>query len=298
MKKIILIVLLFCSIIHTAQSPVKTNLTKTSKVQNTKGKYQSARTQNLVSSLSHDTCLNKKFSIVIYILMDTLLPSQPGYPGIGIANPANISLLMQEVNAAFAPICVSFEHCKTVYVQQFCGTNWKKSITEPLVTSSYYTDKTINLYLIPNDSLDLGYTNTEKEGYTYAPTLTNLNTPRKDLIVMEQQMILQANGAILMHLLGHFFGLTHTFEEYTSTTIPPATSLELVDGSNCTTNGDGFCDTEADPGSQSIVTDANGQLYIHPIDNYMSYYTWRCRYSQQQYNKMAYTIATKRLYLH
>ncbi|MBL7930263.1 MAG: hypothetical protein JNL60_00090, partial [Bacteroidia bacterium] len=222
----------------------------------------------------------------------------PGYPGVGAATPGNLSFMMQKVNEAFAPICVSFEHCKTFYVQKFCGSNWKKSITEPLVTAEYYTDKTINLYLVPDDSLDQGYTNTEKEGYTYAPTLTNLNTPRKDLIVMMHQQVLQGNGAILVHLLGHYFGLPHTFDEYTSTTTPPAVSLELVDGSNCTTNGDGFCDTEADPGQLTVQTDANGQLYMHPVDNFMSYYSFRCRFSQQQYNHMAYTIATKRLYLH
>ena len=47
---------------------------------------------------------------------------------------------------------------------------------------------------------------------------------------------------ILAHELGHALGLPHT-HGYTNT----GTTTELVDGSNCTTNGDRFCDTPADP---------------------------------------------------
>ncbi|MBL7933451.1 MAG: hypothetical protein JNL60_16210, partial [Bacteroidia bacterium] len=89
MKKITLIVLLFCSIICSAQNSKKTLPSKTSTAKNVKGKYQSAQTQNLVNTLSHDTCLNKKFSVVIYVLMDTVVASQPGYPGVGAATPGN-----------------------------------------------------------------------------------------------------------------------------------------------------------------------------------------------------------------
>lgn len=302
MKNFIFISLLFCFSFSKAQNQAKTGTPGQTKVQKNaaggKGKYQPATTQNLVNTMIHDTCLNKKFSLVFYIILDTIMPSQPNYPGVGLATPGNISMIVNNVNQAFKPICVSFEHCSTTLINNFTATNWKKSITEPIATSNWYTDNTINIYLVNDDSLDLGYGNSEKEGYTYEPSASNLANPLKNVIVMEKTQLMQGSGAIFIHLLGHFFGLTHTFEEYTSTASPPATSLELADGSNCTTNGDGFCDTEADPGLTTILTDANGQLYIHPIDNYMSYYTFRCRFSQEQYNRMAYIIATKRMYLH
>lgn len=297
MKKFAPIVLLFFALQVPAQSTLKQEVTKPQLPAKT-AKYQASQTQNLANTTLHDTCLNKQFSLVFYILLDTIVPGNPGYPGVGMATPTNIASIVNTVNDVFKPICVSFGNCSTVYIQNFQKGKWRKSITEPIVTGNYYTENTINIYLTQTDSLDLGFTNTEKEGYTYPPTPANLANPMKNVIVLEKGQLLQGNGAILIHLLGHFFGLTHTFEEATSTTSPPATSLELANGSNCATSGDGFCDTEADPGSQTIGSDANGDLYIHPIDNFMSYYTHRCRFSQEQYNRMAYIILTKRMYLH
>ncbi len=55
--------------------------------------------------------------------------------------------------------------------------------------------------------------------------------------------------------MGHFFGLTHTHGEINPLNIvtPPPPNLvfskEFVDRSNCSVQGDGFCDTEADPGN-------------------------------------------------
>lgn len=297
MKKFATIISLFLSF-HFAAQTANSKAVSTSQPPQKTSKYQASQTQNLVNTLLHDTCLNKQFSLVFYILLDTILPGNPGYPGVGVATPSNITTILNNVNTVFKPICVSFGNCKTVYIQNYQKGKWRKSITEPIVTGNYYTENTINIYLTQNDSLDLGFTNTEKEGYTYAPTPANLANPLKNVIVLEKGQVLQGNGAILIHLLGHFFGLTHTFEEATSTASPPATSLELANGSNCATSGDGFCDTEADPGDLTVGFDANGDVYTHPVDNFMSYYTFRCRFTQQQYNRMAYIILTKRMYLH
>ncbi len=106
--------------------------------------------------------------------------------------------------------------------------------------------------------------------------------------------------------MGHFFGLPHTFEGPS----PNAPSTELVNETNCTTTGDGFCDTEADPYPAGVdVTkpcglnygpqDANGHYYTPPVDNIMTYYKGcNCRFTQQQYNHMAYIYYTIRNYLH
>ena len=81
---------------------------------------------------------------------------------------------------------------------------------------------------------------------------------------------------ILAHEVGHALGLPHT-HGYTNM----GTTDELVDGSNCATHGDKFCDTPADPNllyhitSSCVYTgnmvDANGDQYVPNTHNIMSY---------------------------
>ena len=94
--------------------------------------------------------------------------------------------------------------------------------------------------------------------------------------------------------MGHYFGLPHTFST--------SDGNELVDGSNCSTAGDGICDTPADPfvdgdDVSSYINgddvfyymgkDINGEYYSPLIGNYMSYYSgYRCEFTDGQYKKM------------
>lgn len=83
-------------------------------------------------------------------------------------------------------------------------------------------------------------------------------------------------GETLIHEMGHYFNLYHTFETFQG--------AELVNGSNCSTHGDLVCDTPADERTNGTsydqvaclydgtATDANGQTYNPLIENYMSYY--------------------------
>lgn len=235
------------------------------------------------------------FTIVFYVVQDSSY-------GVGLATPANLATVMQNINNAFSPICVSFTNCSTVMIPNFnYGRSWVQNTTEQAVTSTYYSDQTINIYLV--DTVYPSVPN-ELEGYTYYPSVANLSSPKKDLLVLEHWKILQGNSSLLMHLLGHYFGLFHTFDEVSPT--PPAVpgppvgvvSHEFANGSNCYTHGDGLCDTEADPNSNLILADGMGVYYLHPKDNYMSYYSQRCRYTQEQYNKMVGVILVSRFNLH
>jgi len=265
-------------------------------------KYRAATTNSELDTLKHNICVNKQFSVVFYIVLDTLVTGPS--PGLGFATPTNIAYMMSEVNEAFAPICVSFSTCGVYIIPNHnYGKSWTKSGIEPAVTAAYYTDQTINIYLV--DSCFIGLGNLEPEGYTYMPTLANLATPKKDLLVIEKYKLLQLNGGVANHLMGHYFGLPHTHDEIAPipAAVPPPpvvgiASQEFVDGSNCHVHGDGFCDTEADPGDNLFLVDGMGNYYMYPFDNFMSVYSSKNRFSQEQYNFMAYTILQKRMYLH
>ena len=239
-------------------------------------------------------------------------------PTPGLATPAALSQLVYDLNKVFKPICVQFMNCSTVYIPNHPYNQWTKNIIDPIVTANWYTDKTINVYFVDNVSGQPAY---EMLGYAYAPPASSL-TPAKDVIVIQKGAITTTNVAGFsndnaIHHFGHFFGLPNTFDEINSVPASPppppgVISNEFFNRSNCYSHGDGFCDTDADCypvglpppfisvpcGHLSGVLDGNNEYYIPPVDNLMSNYGCRCRFTQEQYNYMAYIMLTKRFYLH
>jgi hypothetical protein len=254
--------------------------------------YKTLRQQYLQLSaasstlLPHDTCLNKKLSIVFYVFLDSTYT-----PGVTATQYTQcISIL----NKYFKPICIEFMNCSTVFVPEHEYNKWDRTAHEGKVVGTYnwFTDKTINIYLVDNIVVPAG-----RNGYAHMPG-------GRDLIVMKKSAF---TGMTAVHEMGHFFGLPHTFAEI-STNSEDGPSIELVNGSNCQTTGDGFCDTDADPYSIGSGVapcgfvygpkDANNQYYVPPVDNIMSYWQCRCRFTIEQYNWMAYMYLTQRNYLH
>lgn len=326
LKNYALIFLFFlsCTFVHSQSLPAQNS--SNSKQNQTKYKYGPAQIQNMVGDLKHDTCLTKKFSIVFYLIQDSLfsLTSNPTswslYP---------LSAIIASLNAVFKPICVSFEHCKTVIIPNYSYNLWKGTATGngTFVIQNWNTPNTINVYL-PDEVLSL-YPDDPDFGYATGPPNSPLISLTSNTIQAGNSIVFpkSASAATIMHAFGHFFGLQHTFYEINPLSIPnppppptatpPVMSYEYANHSNlanCYSHGDGFCDTEADPfGSAPSYTtanspfncaptglrDGNGDFYTPPTDNYMSLYIdCRCRFSQEQYNYMAYIIQTRRLYLH
>lgn len=252
-----------------------------------------SRSQNLVTTLDHDTCLNKQFSIAFYIVLDSSM-------SVRTATQPTLDAIIDTLNKTFSRICVSFVSCKTVFIPNYPYNRWKRSATDPVVTANWYTDKTINFYIIDSVLEETQFS--DPRGYAYPPPPNNY-TPAKDVIVVEQ-LRAPLDFYYMLHSFGHFFGLSHTYDELNGTPaavpgpIPPVVSQEYVDGSNNTIHGDLIADTEADPGPVAVKKDGKGQVYDRPLDNFMSFVNFACRFSQQQYNLMARTILTKRLYLH
>ncbi len=240
-------------------------------------------------------CLNKKVSIIAYIVKDSLgVPPPP-------PDPANIEQqildAIDSANKDFSPICLSFKVCEFVYID-----NYQYDLMDTLpnadtvddvksVIELYYKPNVINMYFVSN------YVPSDPDecGQSYMPPSAQ-NPDTLDFIAIGKQCF-PAPAKAISHALGHFFGLYHTFANPGS---------ELADGSNCAIAGDSLCDTPADPkgtadGSCNYTgpfLDPNGVFYFPPIDNIMSYYKdCRCRFTREQYLRMAQQYLASRTYL-
>lgn len=167
----------------------------------------------------------------------------------------------------------------------YINNNQSQNITkgsEKSIIESNYVSGIINIYFID-------YVKNELEesicGYTDKSEKINV-------IVMKNSCT--TNDSSLSHEMGHFFSLTHTHGPSNS-----KQTTELVDGSNCDTDGDGICDTPADPklsantinnfcGYIGTETDAHGNTFNPDTRNIMSYSRKACRnkFSDQQFARM------------
>lgn len=226
----------------------------------------------------HETlpCLNKKFTVVAHIFQDSL-------GGYGVTED-DINNAFAESNPFFEPIGVSFEACEFRY-----HDNWSHDFIDSIqeadeVTLKYHANNRINFYFVtePNDA-------NSPCGFA---TLNGIQQPVSGRVFIKKEDCV--NVGTFAHELGHFFGLLHTFE---------GNGTELVDGSNCATEGDMICDTPADPYTPpndvsqyvdddcvfiSNLTDANGDYYNPDIGNIMSYYECdKCGFTWEQLKLMA-----------
>lgn len=229
-------------------------------------------------------CLEKKLSIIAYIVRDSL-----GQPNI---TEQDILDAIDSTNKDFAPICLSFVVCEFIYVNNYqydiyhVMPNPQNYDDEKEMMDLYYKPQVINMYFVSDIPSD------PQCGHAFMPG-------GPDLVVIKKSCI---PGLVITHELGHFFGLYHTFELGFG-------GAQLVSEDSCVIKGDLVCDTEADPDpggnvdqncnyTGSPIKDANNEFYIPPVDNIMSYYgDCRCRFTPEQYIRMANQYLTLRSYL-
>jgi hypothetical protein len=207
-------------------------------------------------------------------------------------------------NLTLAEIYTEIDSVNHFYAN--AGLVFVECIAPQIINDDYYYDFDYNLH--HTDVLNQFYSNNVVNMY-FANTVTSSGgsslcgysqyPPSEDYVMMAANCA--TNGSTLAHELGHLFGLPHTHG---------GSADELVDGSNCATEGDYICDTPADPTlSNSIVnsnciytgtaTDANGMPYAPDPNNIMSYSRKNCRdyFSPMQYDVINTTYNDFRNYL-
>jgi hypothetical protein len=226
-------------------------------------------------------CVDKKFSVVAHIFLDSL-----GAPSI---TEAQINSIYGSVNTDFAPICVSFEVCEFIYHPNFEYDTHVDNMHWAELQTLYHQDNRINVYYVNTIQSPSGVC-----GYAGLGQISNLSS--SGIVIQKTAPCCSAGSKTHSHEFGHYFSLLHTFET--------GNGLELADGSNCSTAGDGVCDTPADPFIEGQPTelyvdgnchfifagqDANGDYYDAISGNIMSYYPddCACGFTHDQLKKMA-----------
>jgi hypothetical protein len=165
--------------------------------------------------------------------------------------------------------------------------------------SLYNVGQTVNCYFVDSPAGNCGY---------YSPS--------RDAVAMSKGCS-GPESHTWAHELGHFFSLPHTFsgwegrdyEEFDETPLflDNGREVEFLDGSNCDSAGDGFCDTPADYLSFRWGCNGEGLSNIvqnDPIDStfrsdgtfIMSYASDGCseRFSEEQMTAMRANIVSER----
>lgn len=171
-----------------------------------------------------------------------------------------------------------------------------KSENDAIFTAIWNEANLINVYFF--NSIDRSFLQ-ESPGYTFLPF-----TPNKNHIMMAQVKKVE-EGTTPIHEFGHYFSLLHTHGPFND-----VLTTELVNKSNCITDGDLICDTKADPNLNGkmkysgcsyngSLKDANGEPFDPDVHNIMSYSWSRCRntFTAEQINRMAFSARNHRTYL-
>ena len=212
--------------------------------------------------------------------------------GSGGLNTTDLNNAIANLNEIYKDASLEFFLCDGVeYIDNDKLCHFKKGNEKDIIESNYIPGL-INLYF--TDYIE------NKSGEAICGYSDNVG--RNDFVVMRNSC--DTNTSSLPHEMGHFFSLLHTHGVDNNGT------TELVDGSNCDTDGDGICDTPADPGLSytnvddscnyvGTAIDANGDAYHPDTKNMMSYSRKECRqyFSEQQLARMYAFYMTTKSYL-
>lgn len=198
--------------------------------------------------------------------------------GTGYYGSANMMNDICELNVQFAPSQMYFNLAGFDYIDNTAWYDHANYGPGRTMMRQNNVDDVVNVYIVQNPAGNCGY-----------------YTPGRDAIAVNIGCMGKGKTTFA-HELGHFFSLPHPFNNVLGI-------KEFVDGSNCRTGGDLFCDTRADylgtrwqcPYSGNEV-DPKGAAYDPDGTLYMSYSNDACanRFSNEQIDAMAFNMDTER----
>ena len=285
MKKITQITLTFCFFILLQNSLFSQESSECGVIETPESLefYENNKQQIIEFEQEYLNNINSRQSVTSIPVKAHVIRTSGGSGGLTVSQ---LNDAMAVMNAFYANANMNFYLCDGInYIDNSSYYDFVDS-DEAALTGANNVSGLINIYFA--NSATRASSGNSVCGYAYYPG-------GPDTIIMVNSCAL--NGSTLAHEMGHFFSLRHTHNGGT----------ELVDGSNCTTDGDYLCDTPADPTlSYSNVTsscvyigtgtDANGDTYVPDPSNVMSYSRKPCRtyFSPEQYARLYATFQTTR----
>lgn len=203
--------------------------------------------------------------------------------------------IIEDMNKAFLGSDIQFYSCRDInYIDSDTYYDFNRTQQRNL-SSAHNVADAINIYyfnsILHPDGTACGYAPYPSDTSNFIAINNGGNKNCKPI------------GPLTIHEMGHFFGLPHTHLDKWS----PSEEEERVDGSNCKTAADRFCDTPADPNLWDSIlaipkvdvdknckythtyleADENGDRYSPNTANHMSYSPGECRseFSNEQLAK-------------
>ena len=229
--------------------------------------------------------------------------------GTGGVSLIDLNKGLANLNKVYLAAGIEFFFCSApTYIDNTDLNNFDErspdnDLESQIITAAGSVTNAVNVYFVESITLSSGF---QAAGYAYFPTSSN-NSNR--MIMTHSTAAGKAEGTFA-HEFGHYFSLFHTFQGTSSGNTDPNAENVPRTGSNanCTTKGDGFCDTDADPGYSNLTstncvytgtaTDINGVTYnpLTAITNTMSYYQDACLlgFSAEQYVAIAQGWTTRK----
>ncbi len=205
-----------------------------------------ANRQSFIKSMREvksSTRLSQPYSINLVAATYHIIRPTAG-AGNGEITEAEVLTTMERVNSLYAAAGIEFYQCANfVYHDDDNLWEFEKNDDDGLLTA-LDVPNTTNIYFTNNvTSSGSGIC-----GYAYFPG-------GADHTIMKNSCAV--SGTTLEHELGHFFNLYHTHQTFGGVDEIVARPGEGKP-TNCATEGDGFCDTDADPSLSGSTMDSDG----------------------------------------